>query len=267
MSAVQRPVSRGLNVSRTHRNRGEQTPNRPKTLEDQEMVQDIGQAQDALARFAADLRSLRRAAGQPSYRELQKITGYGRTVLSLALNGRELPTWPVTEALVRGLGADPESWRPRWAALPNAADDGDATNARHDVLKPAPERVARRRARWPRLLIVIAVAVTLTSATAWLLHRLLNEPSAAASAATDQPLTAPAAGVAGGQCMRVTARDVRVFTDEHGDEPWTRWERDTKFWADLDAGATKRYRVTLRNGRHGWVTSDDRYVARSSGCP
>jgi hypothetical protein len=152
-----------------------------------------------------------------------------------------------------------------------ADDDGDgssgATSARHDVTKPTPGRAPHRWVRRPRLLVVIAVAVALVSATAWLLHRLLTEPSDAASVATDQSLTAPAAGVAGGRCMRVTASDVRVFTDEHGDKPWTRWERDTKFWADTNSGATKRYRVKLGNGRHGWVTSDDRYVARSSGCP
>jgi hypothetical protein len=73
-----------------------------------------------LAQFAAELQRLHRQAGRPTYRELQRVTGYGRTVLSEALNGNRLPTWPVTQALVQALGGDPEEWRPRWAATDHA---------------------------------------------------------------------------------------------------------------------------------------------------
>ncbi len=80
-------------------------------------------------------------------------------------------------------------------------------------------------------------------------------------------MTAPAVGVVGGRCMRVTANEVRIFTDEHGNETWTQWGGGTKYWADVDASSTKRYRVTLRSGRHGWITTEPRYVAPADDCP
>src|SRR5690349_22199481 len=71
---------------------------------------------DGSGDFATELRRLHREAGKPTYRELQRRTGYGRTVLSAALNGSRLPTWPVAEALVTALGGDPGSFKSRWAA-------------------------------------------------------------------------------------------------------------------------------------------------------
>jgi hypothetical protein len=59
---------------------------------------------------------------------------------------------------------------------------------------------------------------------------------------------------------------VRVFVAPTGDEVWTSWAHDTKFWVDRDAGSPSRYRTTLRNGRHGWVTRDRRYIQPADGC-
>lgn len=73
-----------------------------------------------LARFAADLRELHDRAGRPDYRQLCESTHFGRTVLSAALNGNRLPSWPVTRALVEALGGDPEQWRERWGSAAHA---------------------------------------------------------------------------------------------------------------------------------------------------
>lgn len=79
------------------------------------------------------------------------------------------------------------------------------------------------------------------------------------------PATAPTSGA--GICLAVTARDVRVFSSPVGVGTWTVWPEGSRFWADSVTGDGGRYRTPLRNGRHGWVTSNRRYVTGSGGCP
>src|SRR5215831_6066618 len=67
-----------------------------------------------LTAFAADLRRLRRDAGNPTYRVLAEKAHYSLTTLSDAAGGRKLPTLPVTLALVKALGGDEQMWRTRW---------------------------------------------------------------------------------------------------------------------------------------------------------
>ncbi len=198
--------------------------------------------------FAAGLRELHRAAGKPTYQRLQRETGYGRTVLSAALNGSRLPTWPVTEALVQALGGDPVEWKARWASAstePQLAGDG-----------PTP----RRRAWW----IWTVAAVTVVLATAVIAATLRGHGSSPSAQPADS--TAPATGI-DGVCMTVTARDVRVFASATGDEPWTTWKHGTRFWIDRAASSPRRYRTVLRDGRHGWVTNDKHFVQAATDCP
>jgi Helix-turn-helix domain len=205
---------------------------------------------DGSGGFAAELRRLHREAGKPTYRELQRRTGYGRTVLSAALNGSRLPTWPVAEALVTALGGDPAAVKSRWAAAAPPAPAAEAPGS------PTPRR-------WRRWAFAAAAAAVLIAAVT--VFVVLREAS---QSPTAQPgdATAPAIGIRG-TCMTVTAQDVRVFTSANGDEPWTRWTHGTKFWVDRDAGSPHRYRTVLRDGRHGWVTNDKHYVQPASGCP
>ena len=56
---------------------------------------------DSIARFAADLRLLRVAAGSPTLAHLQHTTGISRTVLSDALAGKSLPSARTVDGLVR----------------------------------------------------------------------------------------------------------------------------------------------------------------------
>ncbi|RFU37394.1 XRE family transcriptional regulator [Actinomadura logoneensis] len=64
--------------------------------------------------FADELRKLRRAAGNPSYRVLASRANYSHTVLSDATRGERLPTLAVTLAFVRACGGDPAEWEARW---------------------------------------------------------------------------------------------------------------------------------------------------------
>ncbi|MBF6209455.1 helix-turn-helix transcriptional regulator [Nocardia puris] len=77
-----------------------------------------------VAAFASDLRKLRAAAGNPSYRQLASAALYSPSVLSDAAGGHRLPTLPVTLAFARACGGDPDEWEQRWRV---ARGDGAPT--------------------------------------------------------------------------------------------------------------------------------------------
>ncbi|GAA2275998.1 hypothetical protein GCM10010149_18760 [Nonomuraea roseoviolacea subsp. roseoviolacea] len=83
-----------------------------------------------LLRFAADLRALRRKAGDPTYRRLARLAHYSAATLSEAAAGRRLPTLPVTLAYVRACGGDEAEWEQRWRRISEEraepVDDGAA---------------------------------------------------------------------------------------------------------------------------------------------
>src|SRR6266511_3117172 len=64
--------------------------------------------------FAAGLRQLRRAAGNPGYRTLARRAGYSASALSSAAAGRVLPSLAVTLAYAGVCGGDLEEWERRW---------------------------------------------------------------------------------------------------------------------------------------------------------
>ncbi|MEY9877294.1 hypothetical protein ABH931_006818 [Streptacidiphilus sp. MAP12-33] len=66
------------------------------------------------APFAEYLKRLLQKAGKPAYRRLGHQIGYGRTTVSDAFQGRRLPSWDVTEPLVRALGGDVAEARRLW---------------------------------------------------------------------------------------------------------------------------------------------------------
>ncbi|MFE9450148.1 hypothetical protein [Streptomyces sp. NPDC006739] len=81
-----------------------------------------------IARFADELRSLRRAAGSPTYRLMARRAHLSVTALSQAASGKRLPTLEVVRGYARACGADPQVWKRRWeeaAAEVAAADRGD----------------------------------------------------------------------------------------------------------------------------------------------
>jgi transcriptional regulator with XRE-family HTH domain len=68
--------------------------------------------------FALSLRRARREAGDPSYRELARRTGYSISSISRTLTGATFPRWAFTELLLNSLGLSQEQvqglWRRRW---------------------------------------------------------------------------------------------------------------------------------------------------------
>jgi energy-coupling factor transporter ATP-binding protein EcfA2 len=88
----------------------------------------------ALTEFATDLRSLRKKAGSPSYRELARLAHFSSSTLSDAAGGKKVPSLAVTLAYVRACEGDVEEWERRWHTLviesepATAAGDGDGSD-------------------------------------------------------------------------------------------------------------------------------------------
>ncbi|MFD0267243.1 helix-turn-helix domain-containing protein [Streptomyces sp. NPDC127106] len=68
---------------------------------------------DPLARFAHDLRELRRQAGSPPYRQLATRAHYSASTLAEAAAGKRLPGAAVLAAFVDACGGDAEEWERR----------------------------------------------------------------------------------------------------------------------------------------------------------
>jgi NB-ARC domain len=81
---------------------------------------------EPIVAFARDLRALRKAAGNPSYRELARTAMFAPSVLSSAASGRRMPTLPVTLAFVAACGGDQRAWEGRWRSVATGtAVDGE----------------------------------------------------------------------------------------------------------------------------------------------
>ncbi|PZG48846.1 hypothetical protein C1I98_12410, partial [Spongiactinospora gelatinilytica] len=94
-----------------------------------------------VAQFALELREIRRAAGNPGYRELARRTHYSPATLAAAAAGNRLPSLAVTLAYVRACGADETTWRQCWhtaaaelGAQPAGTGSGDGPATRPPYL-------------------------------------------------------------------------------------------------------------------------------------
>ncbi|MBR7825051.1 helix-turn-helix domain-containing protein [Actinospica sp. MGRD01-02] len=67
--------------------------------------------------FAFDLRAVREAAGNPTYRSLARTAGFSASTLSDAAGGVRLPSLEVTLAYVGACGAETAAWRARWQSV------------------------------------------------------------------------------------------------------------------------------------------------------
>ncbi|WP_328907386.1 helix-turn-helix domain-containing protein [Streptomyces sp. NBC_00234] len=93
--------------------------------------------QGPVARFAYELRELRRRAGSPPYRRLAARAHYSASTLAAAAAGRRLPSATVLAAFVTACGGDPAEWEQRRVRthrlitspppLPPEAPPGDGT--------------------------------------------------------------------------------------------------------------------------------------------
>lgn len=93
-----------------------------------------------VARFAHDLRLLRRAAGNPPYKALARRAHYSVTALSQAAAGHELPALKLTIAYVRACGGDVGSWVDRWHQVDAELQSQTDRTAIVDVQITAPYR-------------------------------------------------------------------------------------------------------------------------------
>jgi hypothetical protein len=113
--------------------------------------------------FAAELRRVRDAAGNPKYLQMARATGRSRTALSEAAGGDHLASWETVEAYLAACGQDPAAWRERWEAV-RARVRPERPRAGEPPPSPPPAR--RRRAR-VLALAVIAAAAAITAVLAF----------------------------------------------------------------------------------------------------
>jgi tetratricopeptide (TPR) repeat protein len=89
-----------------------------------------------LGELAAALRVLRRAAGNPGYRQLAAETHYSAATLARAASGHALPSQEVTLAYAAACGGDVGEWKRRWLQAASALEH------RHLLAATAPARPA-----------------------------------------------------------------------------------------------------------------------------
>jgi hypothetical protein len=131
------------------------------------------------AEFARQLRQLRAAAGNPTYAQLQRRTGYSDTTLSAAMSGRGRPSREVVETLVTALGGDPVEWDEKWRSLP--APDAAPTTVPAGT--PEPELTALPEGSAPAggRKVIVAAAIGLVAVTlAFFGYRLVSGDEAGA---------------------------------------------------------------------------------------
>jgi len=86
---------------------------------------------DSVAQFAADLRELRLASGNPTLEALSIRSGRGRTALSKAFRGKDLPTKKTLTAIVNALDADEDAWVKRWTKVRLAVVNSSSEDQPH----------------------------------------------------------------------------------------------------------------------------------------
>jgi hypothetical protein len=112
-----------------------------------------------LQSFANDLRKVRAAAGNPTYRALARTAGYSATTLSEAARGERRPTLDVVLAYVGACRGDVEQWRRRWHALDDPPVVEQVQEQEHDVPEADAGPNVRRR-------VLIGAAAVLLAAVA-----------------------------------------------------------------------------------------------------
>ena len=77
---------------------------------------------DAITSFSNALQALKTQAHSPSFRDLEKRTGFASTTLNDAVRGRTVPTYDTARALVEACGGLWVDWQPVWKAARDQAD-------------------------------------------------------------------------------------------------------------------------------------------------
>jgi hypothetical protein len=90
---------------------------------------------DPLHAFAARLRALRSAAGNPTYSRMARLTGRSSTALAEAAGGDKIPTWETLEAYATACNVNSFTLVEEWETLHDLRDSADLNRA---LLAPAP---------------------------------------------------------------------------------------------------------------------------------
>ncbi|MFJ4678601.1 NACHT domain-containing protein [Kitasatospora sp. NPDC088783] len=92
-------------------------------------------ADEAVKRLAAGLSALRQRAGQPSLREIARLSNgtLSHTTAAEALSGKRVPSWQVVAELIRSLDGDEKEFRPLWVAATEKSPAPTASE-REDLL-------------------------------------------------------------------------------------------------------------------------------------
>ncbi|GAA3535345.1 hypothetical protein GCM10022419_013650 [Nonomuraea rosea] len=84
---------------------------------------------EAIEDFAAVLRQLRNAVGNPPFREMSGRSGaISHTTLHEATKGNRLPSWETTVEFVKVCDADPAAYRERWESANRAVRSASAAD-------------------------------------------------------------------------------------------------------------------------------------------
>lgn len=117
-------------------------------------TKDVSNENRNLHEFAKALRALRSKAGDPTLVEMSSKAGVSVAALSQATNGRNVPSWRVTEAYVALFGGSLEQWRAKWEEMRRQLREQvihDVDDAGYSLpLNPAQRRVASWPAVWER---------------------------------------------------------------------------------------------------------------------
>jgi hypothetical protein len=124
-------------------------------MKDQRAAAESSQDGRAAERFAEQLRTLRSAAGDPSFRKMAGRSGrISHTTLHEAAAGTRFPSWETTREFVRACEADEALWRRRWedAQRPGLAarPGGDGDLAPVIAASPPKEEGVLQVVEYPR---------------------------------------------------------------------------------------------------------------------
>ena len=155
-------------------------------------------AEGPLQEFAYDLRRVRAAAGNPTYRALARTAGYSATTLSEAARGERKPTLDVVLAYVGACRGDAQEWQRRWQELdaPPPTGPGSALASASPSSPPSALPSAQASAlpsappkRTPLLLVAAAALLVLAAVVAARWPDNSDKTSATAPACPRQPAT------------------------------------------------------------------------------
>jgi hypothetical protein len=109
-----------------------------------------------VARFAAELRGLRAAAGLPSFRVMAGKAHFAPSTLAEATRGVRMPSRAVVEAFAKACDADPAEWAVRWKEFSTG-----------QVPRPIPAGVT-----WQPILSLAALVLLGVVLNRWIRHRM-----------------------------------------------------------------------------------------------